>query len=37
MLVAMTGNGLGASRREGEDTNMVVMKEVIGKMVVSSA
>ena len=37
MLVAMTGKGLGALRRKGDDTNMVVMKEVIVYLVVSSA
>ena len=37
MLVAMTGKGLGALRRKGEDTNMVVMKEVIEELIVSGA
>ena len=37
MLVATTGKGLGALRRKGEDTNMVVMKEVIVRLIVSSA
>ena len=37
MLVATTGKGLGASRRKGEDTNMVVMKEVIEDLIVFSA
>ena len=37
ILVAMTGKGLGALRRKGEDTNMVVMKEVIENLIVSSA